>query len=89
MIEPMTIKATQELLTENGIEKREGERWGDYIARGLGLSDAEAQRFLEAIDQGQTVEEACAAAGITTNESLVGFAQKLGNALGKLRASLS
>lgn len=89
MIEAMTIKATQELLTESGIEKREGEPWGDYVARGLGLSDAQAQMFLEAIDQGKTVEEACAAAGVASNESLSAFARRLGSILGKLRASLS
>lgn len=89
MIEPMTIKATQELLTENGIEKREGEQWGDYIARGLGLSDAQAQKFLEAIDEGKTVEEACTAASVASNASLAAFAERLGRALGKLRASLS
>lgn len=64
MIHAETVKAVQQLLHENGIEQRAGERLGDYLARGLHVSSAQAERFLDALHEGRSVEEAQAVARI-------------------------
>src|SRR6476619_5704984 len=64
MIHAESVKAVQELLVERGIQPKENERWGDYVARGLGLSETQAEGFLHALDKSLSIDEACAAAGI-------------------------
>lgn len=61
MVEAITVKAVQELLQEKGIEQLPNEPIGDYLARGLGITDAQAQAFLQAIDEGKTIEQALSA----------------------------
>ena len=51
MIHGETMKAVQELLQERGVEHRPDEPWGDYVARGLHVSDAKAGAFLDALRQ--------------------------------------
>jgi hypothetical protein len=88
MITGNFVKAVQELLQERGIEQRSGERLGDYVARGLGISDAQADAFLEAVHDGATVEEAEAQVGITVETAhrglLTDIAATIGTALGRL-----
>jgi hypothetical protein len=88
MIAANVVSAVQELLTERGIEQRSGERLGDYVARGLGISDAQAEAFLQAVHDGATVEEAAAQAGITLESAqrplLTDIAVAIGAALGRL-----
>ena len=82
------MKAVQELLINRGIEQRENESVGDYIARGLGISDAKAQTFIEALHGGASLEEAKAAAGIEVEDAgntlLIDIARVIGSALGRL-----
>lgn len=64
MINPNVVKAVQELLTDRGVEQREGERLADYVSRGLGLSEGDTAAFLERVHDGWSVEEAQKETGI-------------------------
>ena len=89
MIHAEGVKAVQELLVDRGIELKEGERWGDYVARGLNLSETEADAFLAALDQNLSVEEALAKAQISPDRGsdgiLVEAARVIGQALARVR----
>jgi fructose-1-phosphate kinase PfkB-like protein len=93
MIHAEAVKAVQELLVERGIQPKEDERWGDYVARGLNVSDTQAEGFLHALDQNLSIEEACAAAGISPEGAkdgiLVDIAREVGRALGAARSSMT
>lgn len=88
MITANVIRAVQDLLKERGIEQRPNERLGDYVARGLGVSDAEAEAFLEALHDGASLDEAERKAGIHIEPAhrslLADIARAIGSALGKL-----
>jgi hypothetical protein len=92
MIHAEAVKAVQELLIQRGIQPKEDERWGDYIARGLDVSDTQAESFLHALDQNLSIDEACAAAGISPECAkdgiLVDIARAVGQALGAARSSM-
>ncbi len=85
MIHAETVKAVQELLQDRGVEQRQDEPWGDYVARGLGVSAAKAQAFLDALHRGCSVAEAQMAAGIRQRGALVQMARTVGRVLGKIR----
>jgi hypothetical protein len=88
MINAPVIRAVQDLLKSRGIEERQGERLADHVARGLGITDAEAELFLERVHDGATVEQAEEAAGINVDvvkrPLLVDIARAIGSALGRL-----
>jgi hypothetical protein len=92
MIHAEAVKAVQELLVARGIQPKKDERWGDYLARGLNVSDTEAESFLHALDENMSIEEACAAAGISAECAkdgiLVDIARVVGQALGAARSSI-
>lgn len=88
MITANVIKAVHEVLQERGIEQRPNERLGDYVARGLGVSDAKAEAFLQYVHDGLSGEEAMVKAGITpddrSNTLLADIARAIGSALGRI-----
>src|SRR5579862_1409971 len=84
MIQAETVKAVQQLLQDRGIEQRSNEPWGDYIARGLGVSDAKAEAFLEALHAGCSVQAAERAAGISAGRRAVRLARSVGIAVGRI-----
>ena len=92
MIHAESVKAVQELLVERGIQQKEDERWGDYVARGLDVSDTQAENFLHALDENLSIEEACAAAGISPECAkdgiLADIGRAVGRALGTMRSSM-
>jgi fructose-1-phosphate kinase PfkB-like protein len=92
MIHAESVKAVQELLVERGIQQKEDERWGDYVARGLDVSDTQAESFLHALDENLSIEEACAAAGISPECAKDGIlpdiGRAVGRALGTMRSSM-
>ena len=88
MIHAEAVKAVQELLVERGIEPRQDERWGDYVARGLDMSDPQAEAFLYALDQNQSVEEACVEAGISADRGKEGMLSDIARAIGRALGSL-
>ena len=88
MITANVVRAVQDLLKERGIEPKEDERLGDYVARGLGVSDAKAAAFLEYLNEGVSAEEAQAHAGIEvgapSQKLLNDIARAIGVALGRV-----
>jgi hypothetical protein len=88
MITANVIRAVQDLLKERGIEQRPNERLGDYVARGLGISDSEAEAFLEAVHDGASIEEAEQKTGISIATAhrplLIDIARAIGAAMGRL-----
>lgn len=89
MITANVVRAVEELLKERGIEQREGERLGDYVARGLQISDAEASAFLEHVHEGETVEEAQRKAGISADVSRGTLLADIGRAIGTALEKIS
>jgi hypothetical protein len=89
MISAQVIKGIEELLGQRGVQIRNGERMGDAVARELGISPNQAERLLETLHDGGTVEEAVQRAGITGlapahSELLNDLARKIGTALGRV-----
>jgi hypothetical protein len=87
MITAPVLNAVQQLLQERGIEKRNDERLGDYVARGLNITRAQADTLLEALHDGKTLEQAQAEAGIVPGDSpglLAEIAKVIGAALGRV-----
>ena len=89
MIHGETMKAVQELLTDRGVEHRPDEPWGDYVARGLHVSDAKAGAFLDALHSGCTIDQAKQAAGIADAEPAKRIARAIGSTVGKIRRQLA
>jgi hypothetical protein len=89
MIHAETVKAINELLRERGIRQRDNERLGDYVARGLNVPESQAQGFLDALHDGESVEQARDRAGIPAGAPrdalLVDIARAVGSALGRMR----
>ena len=88
MINAEVIKGVQELLEERGVTQKSGERFGDYVARGLGISGGQTEALLESLHDGRNVEEALRAAGVTAEEVnqdlLTQVARAIGAALGRV-----
>ena len=87
MIDPNVMKAVGETLESHGIRLQPGETLPDAVARALGLNDSETHRWLEALTEGCTIEEANARVGIQDHRAqplLVSIARAVGTALGKL-----
>jgi hypothetical protein len=87
-IDASVLKAVQELLIDRGIPQKPDERIGDYIARGLGVSDAKANAFIEYLHEGASVQEAKARAGLEIEGAghtlLIDIARAIGSALGRM-----
>ncbi len=90
MINAEVLKAVQDLLHEQGVEQKQKEHLADYVARGLDLSPAQTEAFLEALHSGKTVEEAQDIAGIPdpgpAEGILVAVAKRIGTMLGRVAA---
>jgi len=88
MIDPNVMRAVGEVLESHGAKPDPSEPLADTVARVLGLSDAEAHRWLDALTEGCTVEEANRRAGIADHRGseplLVAVARAIGTALGKV-----
>ncbi len=85
MITAPVVSAVQQLLHERGITKRVDERMGDYVARGLDITPAQAETFIEALHEGKTLEQAELEAHITVkSDMLTAVARAVGTALGRI-----
>ena len=88
MISAEVIKGVQELLEDRGIRQRPGERFPDFVARGLGISSQQTEILLEALHDGKEVGEAARMADIdpswTADDLLIQLARTIGTALGRL-----
>ncbi len=90
MISAEVIKGVHELLGQSGVKLNPDERFGDYVARRLGISARQAEVLLESLHSGATVEEAAALAevdGSTVDHDLLKqVARAIGSALGRINA---
>ncbi|GEM_PF-3268619 len=93
IISPNVMRTVGEVLASHNIKPQPGERLADTVARALGLSDAEVERWIEALDQGCTPQEANLRAGIAAeraNEPLMtALARAIGTALGKAEKTMT
>ncbi len=88
MNNPNVMRAVGEAFEAHHITIRPGERMAATVARTLNISENEAERWLEALTDGATVEEANRRVGIVShkeNESLLNsVARFIGAALGSI-----
>jgi hypothetical protein len=86
MINPNILHAVGEALEAHGVTARKDERMADTVVRALHITDAQAERWLEALNEGCPVEEANRRAGILTDPAsepaLIAIARAIGKALG-------
>ena len=90
MISAEVIKGVQDLLEGRGIEQRPQEKFGDYAARGLGISARQAEVLLDSLHDGDTIEEAVRKADIdsasVSEDLLFQVARAIGSAMGRAAA---
>jgi hypothetical protein len=88
MINAPVIRAVENVLHKRGIEQRPGERLGDFVARGLGISESQAETFLACLHEGASLQQAEAQAGINIDPDhhtlLIEIARAIGVALGRV-----
>ncbi|MDQ1469130.1 MAG: hypothetical protein QOJ99_610 [Bryobacterales bacterium] len=88
MINANVVKAVGEALEAHGVPPRSDERMADTVARALHASGAQAEQWLEALNEGCTVEEANRRAGVISraeNESvLIAVGRSIGTIVGKI-----
>lgn len=92
MISAEVISAVRELMLDRGMQQKPDEELGDFVARGLGISAKQANAFLGAVNDGNSVEDALLIAGIDAglpaSSVLVDIGRAIGAALGKVTAKL-
>ena len=88
MISAEVIKGVQELLEGHGVHQRAGEPFGDFVARGLGISARQTEILLDNLHEGHDVEDAIRAAEIDRTAVgdglLIQLARAIGMALGRV-----
>jgi hypothetical protein len=88
MISAEVIKGVKELLEAQGVVQKSDERFGDFVARGLGISARQTEILLDSLHEGHSVEDAMRAADIVPTEVsedlLVQVARAIGAALGRV-----
>ncbi len=88
MISPNVLKVTGEILADHHIHPRQGEYMGDMVARGLGMTAGQAEIWLDALNEGCTLEEANDRAELPVERAeepvLNAVARSIGSLLGKL-----
>jgi hypothetical protein len=87
MIDPNVMKAIGETLEGHGTRLHPGESMPDALSRALNLTAAQTHRWIEALTEGCTVEEANARVGLADHRDqsfLMTLARAIGTALGKI-----
>jgi hypothetical protein len=89
MINANVVKGVHDLLAERGVQPKEGEEFGSFVARALGISGHQAETLLTALDEGLPPEEALAKAeieaGTVDRDLLMTLARSIGGALGEVK----
>jgi len=92
MITAEVESAVHQLLHERGLKQSPDEKLGDFVARGLGISSKQANAFLAALNDGNSVEDAKLIAGIESSIAemplLAEIGRTIGATLGKIAARL-
>ena len=92
MINPNVMRAIGEVLESHNVTLEPNEPMANTVARVLHLSDGETERWIEALSEGCTVEEANARVGIApanhrgSEPLMVAVARMMGRAMGKMGA---
>lgn len=93
MISAEVIKGVQQLLEKRGVEQKPNEKFGDFVARGLGISARQAEALLQSLHNGNSVEKAVRAADIgaadVSEDLLNQLARAVGSALGRVASNKS
>ena len=88
MISAEVIKGVQELLEGRRVQQKAGEKFGDFVARGLGISARQTEILLDTLHDGHDVDDAIRAADIdptaVSADLLVQLARVIGTALGRV-----
>ena len=93
IINPNVMRTVGEVLASHNITQRPGEPLADAVSRALGLSDSEVERWLEALHEGCTPQEANLRAGITQERAseplMIALSRAIGAALGKAEKAMA
>ena len=86
MISAEVIKGVHELFEGRGLHQKPGEQFGNFVARGLGISARQTEILLDTLHNGHDVDDAIRAADIdpstVSGDLLVQLARCVGKALG-------
>ena len=87
MIQANVLKGIQQVLGAAGVDPKQDESIGQYLAGALRITEDQANRFLAALDRGSTIDDATVEAEIDTagvnSDLLTKIARVIGSALGK------
>jgi fructose-1-phosphate kinase PfkB-like protein len=93
MVNAEVIKGVNQLLVDAGIQPKPDESFGDFVARGLGISARQAEVLLSALHDGATVDDAVLKAGIepgrVDQDLLKKVARLIGTTLGNIASKIS
>jgi len=93
MVSAEVIKGVNQLLVDAGVQPRANESFGDFVARGLGISARQSEVLLSALHDGATVQEAILKAGIeparVDQDLLKKVARLIGTTLGNMASKIS
>jgi hypothetical protein len=89
MITVEVESAVHELLHERGLKQKKDEKLGDFVARGLGVSAKQANAFLAALNDGNSLEDAQLIAGIEAEHPEQGLLVEIGRRIGSALARIA
>lgn len=93
MVNAEVIKGVNQLLVDAGVQPKPDESFGDFVARGLGISARQAEVLLTALHDGATVDEAVLKAGVepanVDQDLLRKVARLIGSTLGSIASKIS
>ncbi|HWE50065.1 MAG TPA: hypothetical protein VG273_09765 [Bryobacteraceae bacterium] len=91
MVNSNVMRAVGEALESQNPDPRRDEPMADRIARALHISGSQAEEWLDALDQGATLEDANRIAGIETRREnepvLIAIGRAIGNLAGALKTA--
>ena len=89
MINPNVLQAVGEAFDAHHITARPGEHMADTVARALNIPENDANRWLEALNDGCTVAEANHRAGIISHKENEPFLNTLARLIGTTLGSMA
>jgi hypothetical protein len=89
MIHPNVLNAVGEAFEAHHITPRPDEQMADTVARALRISEGDARRWLEALDEGCAVEEANRRVGIVSHKEIAPLLNTLARLIGKALGAIS